>query len=378
MTKTTVQMLMIGRREAGKRPRNLEPVAAFLETTGPRELPGFAGESIRSGPTRTTRMSSCALLETRRASTHDIPLDQRLSFWEQYNASCLVGLKCSSYSASGLAATQSNLELDGMSIALVKGNEHVVERDSSLVRSIPKESVFVSLVQGSRSFFYQGEDCTLLESGELVIYRTDKPYLFGFSGAMRQFIFDIPRALFSERCLGRLDGPLKVGAETRLQRLLISTLTERTQDFFARPLNVEVGPFQESTFELLASIIAGQIGEQRISAHGASYLLAAKRMIAEYLGDPELNCEGVALAVGISVRHLARLFALEGDSMGRYISDRRLEQAHRLLNSPQASGLDISEVAYRHGFTSQAHFARSFKARYGCTPSEARKAPTGR
>lgn len=306
-----------------------------------------------------------------------MPLDQRLGFWEQYNATSLVGLKCSSYSSSGLAASQSNLDLDSMSIALVKGNEHVVERDASLVRSIPKESVFVSLVQESRSFFYQGDDCTLLEPGELVIYRTDKPYLFGFSGSMRKYIFDIPQDLFGKRCLGRLDGPLKVGAETRLQRLLIRTLAERTGAFFERPLNGEAGRFQDSTFELLASIIAGQSGGQRISAHGTSYLLAAKRMIAEQLGDPELTCERVAVAVGISVRHLARLFALEGASMRRYISDMRLEQAHRLLSSPQANGLDISEVAYRHGFASQAHFARSFKVRFGCTPSEARQAASG-
>ncbi len=372
LTTPSVQMLMTGRHEAGGRHRKLVLVAAHVVTTGPRELPRFAGGSIRSGLMRTTRMTSCALLETRRASTHGMPLDQRLGFWEQYNATSLVGLKCSSYSSSGLAASQSNLDLESMSIALVKGNEHVVERDSSLVRSIPKESVFVSLVQGSRSFFYQGDDCTLLAPGELVIYRTDKPYLFGFAGSMRQYIFDIPQELFGERCLGRLDGPLKISAETRLQRLLIRTLAERTQDFFERPLNGEAGMFQDNAFELLASIIAGQTGEQRISAHGASYLLAAKRMIAEQLSDPDLNCERVAQAVGISVRHLARLFALEGGAMSRYIRDMRLEQAHRLLSSPQANGLDISEVAYRYGFASQAHFARRFKARYGCTPSEVR------
>ncbi|MDH4567112.1 helix-turn-helix domain-containing protein [Pseudomonas sp. BN414] len=319
-------------------------------------------------------MTSYALLETRRASTHDIPLDQRLSFWEQYNASILVGLKCSSYSNSGLVASQSNLELERLSIALVKGNEHVVERDCSMIRSIPKESVFVSLVQESHSFFYQEGGCTLLEPGELVIYRTDRPYLFGFSGNMRQYIFDIPQDLFQARCLERLDAPLKIGAETRLQRLLIRTLCDRSQGFFERPANQDAGGFEDDSFELLANIISGQTGERRVSAHSASYLLVAKRVIAEQLGDPGLSCEWVAAAVGISVRHLARLFALEGSSPGRYIGDKRMELAHRLLSSPQASGLDISEVAYRHGFSSQAHFARSFKARYGCTPSEARNA----
>ncbi|HIE1533699.1 TPA: AraC family transcriptional regulator, partial [Pseudomonas aeruginosa] len=55
------------------------------------------------------KMPAHALLETRRASTQDIPLEQRLAFWEDYNASILVGLKCSSYSQAGFAATQDNL-----------------------------------------------------------------------------------------------------------------------------------------------------------------------------------------------------------------------------------------------------------------------------
>lgn len=191
----------------------------------------------------------------------------------------------------------------------------------------------------------------------MIIYRTDKPYLFGFSGAMRQFIFDIPQELFGERCLSRLDDPLKVGAETRLQRLLTRTLCERTQGFFDRPANREAEHFEGDVLELLSSIIAGQAGEHRVSALSASYLLTAKRLLAEQLGDPALSCERVAQ---------------EGGSPSRYITERRLELAHRLLSSPQASGLDISEVAYRHVYASQAHFARSFKARYGRTPSEVR------
>ncbi len=127
-------------------------------------------------------MSPCALLETRHASTQAVELDQRLRFWEDYNASTLVGLKCNSYAESGFRARQDNLQLSAMRLACIVGNQHVVERDSSMIRGVPKESIFVSLVSGSGSFFYQDGACQVLEPGELVVYRTDKPYLFGFSG----------------------------------------------------------------------------------------------------------------------------------------------------------------------------------------------------
>ncbi|MHC5351925.1 helix-turn-helix domain-containing protein [Metapseudomonas furukawaii] len=317
-------------------------------------------------------MTPSTLLETRRASTRDIPVDQRLRFWEQYNASALVGLKCSAYAHAGLEASLANLQLGAMGLALVRGNEHVVERDSAMIRDVPKESVFVSLVHQSRSFFYQGADCMPLAPGELVIYRTDKPYLFGFCGPMRQVIFDLPQELFAHRYLKRLDAPLKVGAETRLQRLLIRTLSERTQGFFGRPAREDAVSFEGDALELLGSIIVGPGPARSMRTLGASHLLAAKRLIAEQLEDPGLNCERVAATLGISPRHLSRLFAQAGGSPSRYIGDKRLERAHNLLRSPLARGLDISEVAYRHGFSSQAHFARCFKARYGCTPSEAR------
>ena len=313
-----------------------------------------------------------ALLETRRASTRDVPEEQRLAFWEDYNTSILVGLKCTSYSQAGFLATQDNLGFERLRIARIHSNEHVIERDRSMVRAVPKESIFVSLVLGSQSFFYQDNGCTLLQPSELMIYRTDKPYLFGFSGPMRQFTFDIPQEDFAERCLRDFAGPLKIGTETPGQRLLVRTLSERIQRFFNAPVDENAGRVQEETYELLASIISEHAGKHRASALSASYLMAAKQYILDHLDDPLLSCDRVAAAAGISTRHLTRLFALEGSTPGRYLQDKRLERARLLLTSPQGRRLDIAEVAYRHGFSSQAHFARVFKARYGMTASEAR------
>ena len=191
-------------------------------------------------------------------------------------------------------------------------------------------------------------------------------------GPMRQFIFDIPQDDFAERCLRDFKGPLKIGAESPVQRLLVRTLGERTRDFLDSPHGEDAERYQEEAYDLLASIISDHAGEHRASALGASYLLAAKQYIQQHLDEPALSCERVAAATGVSSRHLARLFAQEGSSPGRYLQERRLERARQLLASPQGRRLDVAEVAYRHGFSSQAHFARAFKARYGMTPSEAR------
>ena len=320
---------------------------------------------------------TAVLLDTQRASTDDLPLDQRVAFWEQYNASTLVGLRCSSFSETGFSAREDNLSLDRLRVAHIVGNQHVIERDGSMIRTVPKESVFVSLVMGSASFFFQNGNCHLLEPGEMMVYRTDKPYLFGFTGSMHKFIFDIPQDVFAARCLRRFDHAIKISANTGTQRLLVRTLSERTGGFFKQPLSQGADSYQEDALELLGTLVAGQMGNRRINALSASYLLAAKQCILEQLADPTLSCERVALQTGVSTRHLARLFALEDTQPHRFILEKRLQRAFLLLDRGEDRGLDIAEIAYSHGFTSQAHFARAFKAHYGRTPSEVRAAADG-
>jgi AraC-like DNA-binding protein len=76
--------------------------------------------------------------------------------------------------------------------------------------------------------------------------------------------------------------------------------------------------------------------------------------------------------MGISVRHLARIFESTGRSPARYVMERRLVRAHQELTGAGARQTTIADVAHRWGFSSQAHFARLFRARFGLTPSEAR------
>lgn len=318
-------------------------------------------------------MSANQALETRRASTKDVPLEQRQAFWEDYNASALVGLSCSSYAQSGLTATQENLCLEGLRMARIHGNEHVVERTLPMIRALPSESIFVGLVQGGQPFFYQGSECQLLRQGELLIYRNDQPYLFGFSGPMSLLVFDVPQRHFFEHCLRDLKGVMKIGCERPVQRLLTQYLGQRAGGFLDVPNSEGVEYFQQEFYELLTSIVSDQRGKFSASGLSAAYTLAAKQYITQHLEDRSLTCDQVAAATGISSRHLTRLFAQEGMAPSRYLLEKRLERARQLLVSSLGHRLSIAEIAYSTGFSSQAHFARAFKCRFEMTPSESRE-----
>ena len=88
--------------------------------------------------------------------------------------------------------------------------------------------------------------------------------------------------------------------------------------------------------------------------------------------DAELDLATLANVAHFSEFHFHRLFrALSGENLGDYIRRRRLElSAVRLRSQLRVPVLD---VALGVGFGSAEAFARAFRARFGCSPTEWRK-----
>jgi AraC-like DNA-binding protein len=104
----------------------------------------------------------------------------------------------------------------------------------------------------------------------------------------------------------------------------------------------------------------------------AARLHAIKTDILANLGDQHLTPGAVALRHGITPRYLNLLFEPEGATFSEYVLAQRLGRAHRLLLDPRNRGRRISAIAYEVGFGDLSYFNRSFRRRFGMTPSEAR------
>jgi AraC family transcriptional regulator len=96
----------------------------------------------------------------------------------------------------------------------------------------------------------------------------------------------------------------------------------------------------------------------------------AVHYIAERLQDP-LTVAEVAKAAGLSEFHFHRIFAAVcGESVGRFITRRRLEHAAlRLAYEPHVS---ITDIALGSGYSSSSNFTKAFSAYFGCSPSRVR------
>lgn len=95
------------------------------------------------------------------------------------------------------------------------------------------------------------------------------------------------------------------------------------------------------------------------------------------VADQDLSPTGVAQAPRVSVRYLYLLFQAEGTSPARWILERRLEQASRLLADSRRADWTITDIAFSVGFKDASHFTRAFKNTHGCCPREYRCAVSG-
>ncbi|MET4578784.1 helix-turn-helix transcriptional regulator [Ottowia thiooxydans] len=126
----------------------------------------------------------------------------------------------------------------------------------------------------------------------------------------------------------------------------------------------------------LAALAAGATADVAHMAQGrgvrAARLLAVKRDIATHFTDASLSVGGVAQRLGITPRYLHMLLAREGLAFSSLVMDQRLALIHRQLTDSRLRACSIQTLAFDAGFGDLSYFNRSFKQRYGMTPSEAR------
>lgn len=92
----------------------------------------------------------------------------------------------------------------------------------------------------------------------------------------------------------------------------------------------------------------------------------------KHYSDSELNVGMFSCEMGLSRSLLyIQMKKVYGCTPNIYMQNYRLEKAYGMLINDK--GLNVSEIAYRCGFTDPKYFSRCFKKAEGCTPTEFRE-----
>lgn len=294
------------------------------------------------------------------ASTDSVDPADRLEYWEAYTTRELVGLRCSTYRPDGLRAQQVNADLGAVRLAALDCSAHVVDRSMQQVQKSPKDSVLVTILLEGSAFFHHATGSRLLRAGDAIIYEAGEPYLFAFDTEMRQHMLDLPRELVGAAS----PRPVVIPRGTDVTAAGIRTLSDLAAELLTGTPRADA--VQEELLAVTSSLF------QQAEPTTTVLRRAAKTVIGTRLNDSDLTAESVARAVGVSPRHLNRAFAAENTTVTQYIQDQRLELARQELTNTTANPPLIADIAARWGFSSQAHFTRAFRRRYGMAPSETR------
>ena len=116
---------------------------------------------------------------------------------------------------------------------------------------------------------------------------------------------------------------------------------------------------------------AGKVATPEVKGNDQQLIDRIMKVVNEMISDPDLNVESLSDKIGISRAHLNRkMKELMGVSPSDFIRNVRLQKSCEILRQ---SDIDVTQVAYAVGFTSQSHFSTAFKRVYGMTPREYRE-----
>lgn len=96
-----------------------------------------------------------------------------------------------------------------------------------------------------------------------------------------------------------------------------------------------------------------------------------KQLIEENMGNPDFSIDFLCNELGLGRTKLySKMKEVSDQPLADYIRNMRLEKAVFLL---EHSELNINEVMYEVGFVNSSHFSKTFKLKYGISPSEYKK-----
>lgn len=308
-------------------------------------------------------------------STAQVKPCEQLDFW--YNTLHEILVPCH-HPATGHVAFRGSLQylsLPSVNIVYSTSATHQEGVHSAPELAASGDYYVATVVLSGVLVLYQDGHETRVERGAMVVQDTSRPYEFEIDGSkFRTLGLRIPRDLLRQR-ISHGDLP------TIVQVTSLSEMTGLFAGFVLRLLKTE-GHFapivakqlEDHTLDLLTIALMNSTRPtgSELSMERIASLNRIKSFVERHLQNPELSPAMVAGALGISSSYIDKLWHGENTSLMRYVWTRRLEQCREELCNPAHSADDITQIAFRWGFSELSHFSRVFKARFGRSPREYR------
>lgn len=308
-------------------------------------------------------------------STAALPARDRLPVWREVFGQTMVRLDIEPLRDTSFHAEGELCALPGAAFASVTVTPVRVSRTQRLIAGDMADMVFLvtadvplHVVQNGRAQVLDAGDAIFLRGGERSVIQSRERAKFTNISVP---IDDLTPMLATCRDLSMT----VVGRQSDLLDLLLGYVCLlRTRK---EPLSDGLGRVAAAHIrDLMAAMIeAGPDCCPPARERGgvrAARLRAIEADISRHLCEPGLSIAMIAVRHGISPRYIRKLFQEEQTTFSDFVLFLRLERSRRLLCSPVYATSTIASVAHTSGFNDLSYFNRTFRRRYGLTPSDLR------
>jgi AraC family transcriptional regulator, positive regulator of tynA and feaB len=307
-------------------------------------------------------------------STELLPVSDRIDAW-QWNAQqicgdCRIQLPRSSFHGSIEVRQLGALRLTRFSSSPLSFWKCPADTVSAENRSC----IVITQIAGARRYLQNGAE-VLLKAGDSTVIDAGSSWSSSCPTDCVRLYLRVPRWMMENRLRTRkipvvekISGGSRIGA-------ILCRLAQSLFEEAGRMGEQESVAGLDAYFRTLAACLGrGEIALER----GPELARQILRYVEAHLAEPTLTPLEVASAVGISLRHLHRIFSSTGKTMGDYVRVRRLKQCREDMVDPRLQEKTITEIAFFWGFSDAAHFSHSFRKHYGVSPRAFRALAAGK
>lgn len=305
-----------------------------------------------------------------RFDTGALPARDRFEAWRTAIAP-LHETKPQAADARGALSVETTVwNLGGVVAAYGRYSAQTSERSATVIRRSGVAGYRLHLtIAGSQVGFETGDERRLIGPGELMLTDLAQAARQLTTGESETVVLYLSRPAVEALAprAADLHGLALEGPLAGLLRAHVAGLVTALRSEVAAGA---AATLSQATIQLLAAALSGVVPPEGAPRRAVEDALRRRIMahVEAHLLDPGLSQEALCRAFHMSRATLYRLFQPLG-GVAAFVQERRLARIHAALLDP-ARHHHLGRLSEEHGFASQSHMSRAYKARYGTSPSE--------
>jgi AraC-like DNA-binding protein len=242
---------------------------------------------------------------------------------------------------------------------------------------IDNDDVVLVVLQNGRGEVSQHGRTAMVNEGEAVLTANGTVATFSAPQPTRVINLRLSRQLLASH-VANLDDLVArpIPKDDRVLRLLVGhaiMLNGQSELAMTELRNLIAGHMHA----LAALVLGPRDPGQHLQTMRATRLASIKSSIVAKIGAHGFTIADIARSQQISESYIRQLLAEAGTTFTDFVLGERLDRVRRMLVNPLYRNRGISAIAYDAGFGDVSYFNRTFRRRYGATPSDVREAAQG-